>query len=253
MPAGSFKKLSVPPRLNDRLLEPLSVSDHAKYLFFHSRYRRILDTIQRQGGTERAVERFGQSADWLRTVDHLMLRWSKVWAFAYIHHTYPAFDWPDDETLGTVDPLTFAFLWYHGFEDYGAFRFQVAAPYACPFCGRTTTWTETVFRFGVPSCGCGKRILNPTSAYVMVSDDFGQEALVDAFRRRCREQRVLDLVPLSGRVQSGMVFAFVGRRAGSAEEELRGLVEQGLPTFILGKNHAANSARRKPIVGGVKL
>lgn len=249
----SFKRLSIPPRLNDRLLDPLSVADHTKYLFFHNRLRTILDTIQRKGAPVREIERFGDSADWLRAVDHLFRHWSPPWAFAYVHHTYPALHWPGFKAP-TVDPSTFAFLWFHGFVDpetLTGFRLQVGE-FRCPICGRLTPRHGLTLRFGVPGCGCTKRMLRPTPAYVTVSEDFDRLDIVNAFRSRAREQRALDVVDYDGQ-QDGVVFGFVGNRMGAVECLLGNAVANGLPVFILGKDDASVTRIRRPIVGGLSL
>lgn len=252
--AKSFKRLSVPPRLNDRLLDPLSLADHVKYLYFHNRLRTVLDTIQKKGAAEKEIERFGDSADWLRAVDHLFRHWSPPWAFAYIHHTYPAHHWPDRQA-GTVSPATFAFLWYHGFVDPNtliSYKFHVPE-FHCLLCGRATPRTGLVLRYGVPGCGCEKRMLRPTPAYVTVSDDWSRPDIVDAFLWRAGEQRSLDVQKFDGLQQDGPVFGFVGDRRGPTEELLRCASEHGVPVFVLGKDHAAINRSRRSVAYGLEL
>ena len=250
---SSFRKLAIPPRINDRLLDPLSVEDHAKYLRIHNRLRSILDLMKRKGATRPGIVRFGQSADWLRAVDHLMRRWSPEWAFAYIHQTFPPFEWPDDPERGTVDPLTFAFLWLHKAADpetLGALSFRPLSPFPCPLCSKEIGWKEIVLRRGLPTCGCAKRILRPTHASIIVGE-FPRLALIENFRRRCREQRVLDV---TADPPGGLVFLFSERRAGASEVQVSEAIRNGSPVFVIGKCDAARQlAKRQPVFDGLVL
>lgn len=255
MPDGSFKKLSIPPRLHERILDPLSLADHAKYLYFHNHCRRVLDTIQRKGGSPRVIEQFGHTADWLRAVDHFVRRWSAPWAFAYIHHTYPAYHWPDDSSRGTVDPLTFAFLWFYGeptVDLLGSLRFEPLSEYPCLICGRRIGRLDTVLRFGAPSCGCVKRILRPSQACIIVSEDFPHPTLVESFRKRCQQQKVID--PLSAWDSATVTFGFVARRSGFAEAKLKRSMDDARPTFVLGSREYVSTAEdNRPPVGGLAV
>lgn len=250
---ASFRKLAIPPRINDRLLDPLSVEDHAKYLRIHNRLRSILDVLKRRGATKQAITRFGQSADWLRAVDHLMRRWSPEWAFAYIHQTFPAFEWPDDPNRGTVDPLTFAFLWLHKSADPDAFSslsFRPLSRFPCPLCRREIGWQETVLRRGLPTCGCTKRILRPTHASIIVGE-FPRTDLIENFQRRCREQRVMDVGADS---PGSLVFLFSLRRSGASEVKVSEAIRSGSSVFAVGKcDGTQQHSARQPILDGIVL
>lgn len=243
--ASSFRKFCVPPRIHDYLLEKLSLPDYTKYVYFHAKLKRMLHLMRKSGAAESAILDFGESADWLRAVEHFFRRWSPTWAYAYIHHSFPAFYWPGNSEWKTPSPLTFAFSYLFG--DSSPLELSTNSwsllndAMRCYFCGRTIVQSEVCLRWGAPGCSCGKPMLYPIRVYVIVSD----VPIATTFLERASKFSSLDAKLCEGFIPTDaqLVLGFPRERRGPVESLLKDSVQRGIPTFIWGHTDVSRGKR----------
>ncbi len=164
----SYQKLSLPPRVHDRILKSLSPHDYVKYVFLYNKYKGMLG---RARGLARDQQlRVGFALDWFRQINFLLVNYPRWLSLGYITDTYPVGEWPDKD-YSTVKAFEYAYHRQVGNTLPQAFSETYVRmsgkSYLCCFCGRKMPSNEPVLCKGLPSCcGCSGELVRPVKLFL---------------------------------------------------------------------------------------
>lgn len=232
-------QLYLPPRISDLVLDPLSLSDHVKYVSLYLKYKRILQDPKFQGSTFQEV-RLSYIVKWFRVVDLLFKYYNKEMALAYIANTYPAEEWPE-QNLGTVEALEFAWHYQCGSpmpECFTTYHVSAESRYVwfkCVYTGLRVDRERMCLRRGLPTySGVVTELLKPLRVALVVDSGWERPDYISRFKALHAGQANVVVNPTSYHGVD-LLQAFMCVRRGDTERRVAQYNSEGGVSLILEK------------------